>query len=108
MDSTPTAHAVETFLPEPTSRRKGIALCLSGGGFRAALFHAGALRRLNELGVLSQVDTIASVSGGSIIAAHLATRLTPWPPARTVAANWDARIAQPFREFTSKNMRTDA
>ena len=43
-----------------------LALCLSGGGFRAALFHLGALRRLNELGILSRVDTIASVSGGSI------------------------------------------
>ena len=26
----------------------GIALALSGGGFRAMLFHAGALMRLNE------------------------------------------------------------
>jgi hypothetical protein len=31
----------------------GIALALSGGGFRAMLFHAGALMRLNELGLLS-------------------------------------------------------
>jgi len=46
-----------------------IALCLSGGGFRAALFHLGAFRRLNELGILSTVDSIASVSGGSILAA---------------------------------------
>ena len=34
------------------------ALCLSGGGWRAALFHAGGLKRLNELGVLSQITTI--------------------------------------------------
>ena len=49
---------------EPESdraRREGTALCLSGGGFRAALFHLGALRRLSELGVLSQVDTISAV-----------------------------------------------
>src|SRR5262245_7603737 len=45
----------------PRARREGTALCLSGGGFRAALFHAGALRRLNELGVLSQVRTVSSV-----------------------------------------------
>jgi len=31
-----------------TDRREGIGLCLSGGGFRATLFHLGALRRLNE------------------------------------------------------------
>jgi NTE family protein len=56
-----------------------LALCLSGGGFRAALFHLGALRRLNELGILATVETIASVSGGSILAAHLATHMRPWP-----------------------------
>ena len=39
----------------------GIGLCLSGGGFRAALFHLGALIRLNQLGLLSKIDRIASV-----------------------------------------------
>jgi NTE family protein len=32
-----------------------VAVCLSGGGFRAALFHLGALRRLHELGILQKV-----------------------------------------------------
>src|SRR6266566_7386366 len=82
-------HSTATFLPEPGTKRRGIALCLSGGGFRAALFHLGALRRLNELGILSKIDTITSVSGGSITAAHLATRLTPWPAAGEAAPNWD-------------------
>src|SRR5437016_4121503 len=50
----------------------GIALALSGGGFRAMLFHAGALMRLNELGVLSRVARISSVSGGSIASGYLA------------------------------------
>ena len=50
----------------------GIGLCLSGGGFRAALFHLGALIRLNQLGLLSKIDRIASVSGGSIAAGALA------------------------------------
>ena len=51
---------------------KGIALCLSGGGYRAMLFHIGALWRLNELGYLKKLDRISSVSGGSITAAVLA------------------------------------
>ncbi len=42
----------------------GIALCLSGGGYRAMLFHLGALLRLNELGYLARLDRISSVSGG--------------------------------------------
>jgi len=50
----------------------GIALCLSGGGARAMLFHAGALIRLNELGLLSELDRVSSVSGGSITAGVLA------------------------------------
>lgn len=50
----------------------GVGLALSGGGFRAMLFHAGALHRLNELGVLSHVARISSVSGGSIAAGWLA------------------------------------
>ena len=43
-----------------------MGVCLSGGGFRATLFHVGALKRLNELGLLKNVDTFSSVSGGSI------------------------------------------
>lgn len=46
-------------------------LCLSGGGYRAMLFHAGALWRLNEAGILSQLNTVSSVSGGSIAAGLL-------------------------------------
>jgi NTE family protein len=51
----------------------GIGLALSGGGFRAMLFHAGALMRLNELGLLSRVTRISGVSGGSIAAGFLAS-----------------------------------
>lgn len=53
-----------------------IALCLSGGGFRAMLFHLGAIRRLAHEGWLGDVQRIDSVSGGSILAAHLALN---WP-----------------------------
>ncbi len=49
-----------------------IGLALSGGGYRAAAYHIGALRALHKLGVLNKVDVISSVSGGSIIAASYA------------------------------------
>ncbi len=45
-------------------------LALSGGGFRAAAFHLGVLRRLRELGLLAQVDMMSTVSGGSIAGAY--------------------------------------
>ena len=47
-----------------------IGLGLSGGGFRASLFHIGVLARLAELDVLRRVEVISCVSGGSIIGAH--------------------------------------
>ena len=48
-----------------------IGLALSGGGFRATLYHLGMIRFLREANVLPQVKHITSVSGGSILAAHL-------------------------------------
>ena len=48
-----------------------IGLALSGGGFRATLFHIGVIKFLREQGVLKNVQHICSVSGGSITAAHL-------------------------------------
>jgi NTE family protein len=50
------------------------SLCLSGGGFRAMLFHTGALWRLFETGVLSRISFFSSVSGGSITNAWLALK----------------------------------
>ena len=47
-----------------------VGLALSGGGFRASIFHLGVIRRLEELGILKGVAVISSVSGGSIIAAY--------------------------------------
>ena len=48
---------------------EGMALCLSGGGFRAMLFHVGSLWRLNEFGLLPKLKRISSVSGGSVTSA---------------------------------------
>src|SRR5262249_34071445 len=50
----------------------GIALALSGGGYRAMLFHAGALAKLNDAGLLPELRVVSSVSGGSITSAVLA------------------------------------
>src|SRR5262249_47967676 len=49
----------------------GVALCLSGGGYRAMVFHLGTLLRLNELGWLKKLNRVSSVSGGSITAGVL-------------------------------------
>lgn len=50
-----------------------IGLALSGGGSRAIAFHLGCLRALNELGILRHVNTLSTVSGGSVIGALYAS-----------------------------------
>lgn len=47
-----------------------VGLALSGGGFRASLYHLGVLARLAELDLLRHVEVLSCVSGGSIIGAH--------------------------------------
>ena len=46
-----------------------IGLALSGGGYRAAAFHLGTLNKLDELKILSKVDVLSTISGGSITGA---------------------------------------
>jgi NTE family protein len=54
----------------------GIGVCLSGGGYRAMLFHVGVLWRLYETGVLKRTNRLSSVSGGSITSGLLGLK---WP-----------------------------
>jgi len=60
--------------PAGSDSRK-VALALSGGGYRAALLHAGVVEELEHLGIAP--DIISSVSGGSILADALQSGLTP-------------------------------
>ena len=82
------------------------ALWLSGGGYRAALFHLGALTRLNELGLLGQIDTVGAVAGGSIMAALVATRVS-WP-LRGAYRDWPEQVAEPMRAIARRNARARA
>jgi predicted acylesterase/phospholipase RssA len=52
-----------------------VGLALSGGGFRASLFHIGVLARLAESNVLRHVEVLSCVSGGSIVGAHYYLKL---------------------------------
>jgi len=67
--------ALYEFLQEDTEPalscyRGRVGLALSGGGFRASLFHLGVLARLAEMDVLRAVEALSTVSGGSIVGAH--------------------------------------
>jgi hypothetical protein len=52
--------------------REGVALCLTGGGYRSMLFTAGVLWRLNDAGYLPRLDHVASNSAAAVSAALLA------------------------------------
>lgn len=94
--------------PPKRDRRLGIALCLSGGGFRAALFHLGALRRLHEVGLLQQVRTISSVSGGSILAGYLAETMirAGMMTGGMRFPSWEDDVASGFRAIAGRDLRT--
>ncbi|MBZ4022291.1 hypothetical protein CKO11_07450 [Rhodobacter sp. TJ_12] len=81
----------------------GIGLALSGSGFRAALFHLGALRRLTELGILTKLDRISSVSGGAIVAGRLAE---VWGAlaADPDVATFERLVGDPIRAFCDRSI----
>jgi NTE family protein len=89
----------------------GVGLCLSGGGYRAMLFHVGSLWRLNQAAYLPKLDRVSSVSGGSITAAVLASR---WGQlnfnANPVASDDDfkAAVADPLRAFAGRTIDVPA
>jgi NTE family protein len=83
----------------------GIGLCLSGGGYRAMVFHIGVLWRLNELGYLPRLDRVSSVSGGSITAGVLGARWERLAFDPTgVAKAFDAQVVTPLRELASRTL----
>jgi NTE family protein len=77
----------------------GVALCLSGGGYRAMLFHAGVIWRLHDAGWLERLDRVSSVSGGSITAGALALA---WP--RLGAEGLEAAFVAPVRELAGRTV----
>jgi NTE family protein len=82
-------HPIQTIPVDDSDRplEEGTGLCLSGGGYRAMLFHAGTLWRLYDAGLLGKIKRISSVSGGSISAGVL-------------ALNWNALSFDPSRALT--------
>jgi Patatin-like phospholipase len=57
-----------------------VAMTLSGGGSRAAVFGTAVMLELQEIGVLDSVDLVSSVSGGSVAAALYALSRDPDKP----------------------------
>jgi len=63
-----------------------IALCLSGGGYRAAGFHLGTLDYLDHLGLRDRVTMLSTVSGGTFIGTSYVLALIDKKPFATYLA----------------------
>jgi NTE family protein len=88
---------------EPPTEHPRIALALSGGGFRASVFHLGVLRAVAELGWLHRVDVMSTVSGGSVIGAFAALRWGAMLRAGGDRATLNSYVVQPFLDAITEN-----
>lgn len=95
---------------DPPSRppQEGIGLCLSGGGYRAMLFHVGTLWRLNDAKYLPKLARVSSVSGGSITAARLGQVWAELDFQGDVAQNFESQVVAPIRELAGKTIDVSA
>ena len=105
IDQAECALTTDLVLDESRRQRQGVALCLWEVDSEPPCFILARFG-VESAGILSQVDVISSVSGGSIIAAHLAERIPTWPEPGAVVANWDQVVAASFRSFVRRNRRT--
>jgi NTE family protein len=90
--------------PSPRTVRQGTALCLSGGGYRAMIFHLGALWRLNEAGYLGLLKRISSVSGGSITSGMLGLRWKQLQFSNGIASNYEELVVRPVMRFAESTI----
>src|SRR5262245_33129868 len=108
LPSSPERAAVDAseFQWDGHSTEPGIGIAVSGGGFRAMLFHAGAFARLNELGLLSNAKRISSVAGGSIAAGYLGSVWSQLgaQDAKGVFADFRTRYVDAVVAFSRRNI----
>lgn len=88
-----------------TGPKEGVALCLSGGGYRAMVFHLGALIRLNEAGLLQGIKRVSSVSGGSITAGVLGLHWAKLNFADGRATNLTEQVVEPVCHLASHTIQ---
>ena len=104
----PSAPASSPVRPIPTDAgtppRRGIALCLSGGGYRAMLFHLGAIWRLNEGGCLPKLARVSSVSGGSLTAGVLGHRWQALAFVNDVATGFQQEVVARIRGMAGRTI----
>jgi NTE family protein len=106
------SHApVETIVTDRSESKPqpGMALCLSGGGYRAMLFHVGVIWRLYEANLLKDVRRISSVSGGSITAGVLGLKWSrlSFEPSR-LKTDFVPLVVAPIRGLAEETIDAEA
>jgi NTE family protein len=92
--------------PDADENARRVGLALSGGGVRAAAFHAGVLQYLASRGKLENVVHISSVSGGSLfVGLVLAASKYRWPTSSLYATT---TLPSVRRCVTAKSLQTEA
>ncbi|MES0328183.1 MAG: patatin-like phospholipase family protein, partial [Gammaproteobacteria bacterium] len=92
--------------------KRGLGICLSGGGFRASFYHIGVLIQMAELGLLRHVEVISTVSGGSIVGAAYFLKVKNLLESKTDEEIFDCdylnlvnELEAEFLEAVQKNLR---
>src|SRR5688572_20152753 len=78
--------AQETAIQPPST---DIALCFSGGGYRAAAFHLGTLAMLHELGMGERIKYFSTASGGTIVAMKYVIEMIKGTPFENFTADFE-------------------
>ena len=78
-----------------------VGLALSGGGFRATLFHLGVIDAMRKKQQLSCVTDVSGVSGGSITAAHLVAN---WKKYNGTDEEFE-EVKQELKKLTQRDVR---
>jgi predicted acylesterase/phospholipase RssA len=98
------------FAADPDAPLGPLALSLSGGGYRAAGFHLGVMGLLEKVGLLKNLASLSTVSGGTIFgAAWVASRLdgVEWGAVRERFRGWMLRT-NVVREALGRLSRTES
>ena len=94
--------------PQEEKLEDTVALCLSGGGYRAMIFHVGVLWYLEDSGWLARLGRISSVSGGSITSGVLALAWTKMSQAADRKKAFQDLVVAPLRRMASTTIDTRA
>ena len=84
------------------------ALALSGGGYRATLFHLGSLRRLNEIGWINRIERMTAVSGGSLLVGFILSQCPNVFDRHAVLSDeiWQVEVSDKVHRFVKNDLRT--